>query len=90
MPLREATPAASAGRVLGDEDRVSTKRCLPPVIGWLRGCKPQRDEVTGMGQDGLSASGPHIFPLALSQPEATPESRMGQMAEYVVEVSHVG
>ena len=88
VPLRETSPAAGGGGVLGDERRVPTEGCLPPVIGGLRWREPLGNEVTGVGQDGFPASGPHVVPLARPQSEAPPESRRGQPGEDDVEIPH--
>lgn len=74
--------------MLGHEDRMSPKRRLLAVMGWLRSCEPLRDEgvcVLHHGREPLLAQ---VLRIARAQPLRRTEARLRQCREEIVQLAH--
>src|SRR5262249_2133504 len=87
MRLLQAAPAAGAGRMLGDEDRVVPHRWLPPVVPGASGGEPLLDELLAVRHDSLQALSLQVAPLGGTEPEPAAERRACQPVEDSVEIA---
>ena len=64
VPLFQAAPAASRGRVLRDKNGMPAPRRLFAVVGWLSRCETLVNEVSGMLQNDRQSFALQVFALA--------------------------